>query len=58
MAPDLYKLYHFTKQMHHDVYPSISARNPDISVKGQTALISGGGSGIGFVSTQSAFTKP
>ena len=53
MVPDLYKGYHFTKQMHHDVYPSISADNPNLSVKGQTVLITGGGSGIGFVSSYS-----
>ena len=49
MAPDLYKLYHLTKDLHHDVYPSISPINPNLSAKGKVVLITGGGSGIGLV---------
>ncbi|KAH8806108.1 putative oxidoreductase ucpA [Xylogone sp. PMI_703] len=49
---DLYALYHFTKEMHHDVYPSISPSNPDLSVKGQTVLISEGGTGIGLATAK------
>jgi len=53
---ELHKLYRFTKVMHHDVYPSISPSNPDLSVTGQTILVSGGGSGIGLA-TAKAFAQ-
>jgi NADP-dependent 3-hydroxy acid dehydrogenase YdfG len=52
MARDLYRLYHFTKQMHHDVYPSISPSNPALSVAGRTVLVSGGGSGVGLATAK------
>ncbi|KAH8690177.1 hypothetical protein BGW36DRAFT_433129 [Talaromyces proteolyticus] len=49
---DLYSGYRFTKITHHDVYPKIHWKNPELSVKGQNVLISGGGSGIGLATAK------
>src|SRR3954465_10296854 len=40
-----------TKTMHRDPYPAISPEAPENSQSGKIILITGGGSGIGAVST-------
>jgi hypothetical protein len=48
--PDMYtKPFAFTPTSHRDVYPAIDSKNPDISAKGKSVLITGGSRGIGRV---------
>lgn len=53
-VPDLYSLYHFTRTIPHDVYPSISPTNPSLALgpSQKTILITGGGSGIGLATAK------
>lgn len=37
----------FTKIFHHEPYDEISPSRPDLSVKGKSVIITGGGTGIG-----------
>jgi len=39
----------FTKTYHHEAYPAIDPARPDLSARGKTILITGGGKGIGKV---------
>lgn len=54
VVPDLYSLYHFTRSIPHDVYPSISPTNPTLALgpSQKTILITGGGSGIGLATAK------
>jgi hypothetical protein len=54
MAADLYTPYKLTQKILHDVYPAIAVDRPDLAVTGQNILISGGGSGLGLVRTDSS----
>jgi len=41
--------FQLTKTMHRDVYPAVDPANPQLSAKGKTVLITGGGGTIGKV---------
>jgi NAD(P)-dependent dehydrogenase (short-subunit alcohol dehydrogenase family) len=45
-----------TKTVHRDVYPGIDPTRPELSQVGQTVLIPGGGTGVGFASAR-AFVR-
>jgi NAD(P)-dependent dehydrogenase (short-subunit alcohol dehydrogenase family) len=42
-----------TKKWHSNTYPSISPTRPELSAKGKTVLITGGGTGIGAETARS-----
>ena len=43
----------FTKTRHSSTYPAISPSRPELSLKGKSVVITGGGSGIGLAITKS-----
>ena len=43
--------FQLTKKIHRDIPAILSPENPEISAKGKIIVITGGGSGLGAVST-------